>query len=126
MVASSNDEGWQRLTKPIDMTGKTTGDLKFKISYDTEADYDFVVVEAHTVGEDDWTTLEEVNGGTSDEPGASCDINWDEIHDFMPTTRPTPARARRRAKRTAPPKAPRASGTRRRGARVASWTGSSI
>jgi hypothetical protein len=83
MVASSNDEGWQRLTKPIDMTGKSAGDLKFKISYDTESDFDFVVVEAHTVGQDDWTTLEEVNGGTSSEPGASCDINWDTIHDFI-------------------------------------------
>ena len=65
MVANSNDEAWQRLTKPIDMTGKTAGDLKFKLSYDTEADYDFVVVEAHTVGQDDWTTLPEVNGGTT-------------------------------------------------------------
>ena len=83
MVASSNDEAWQRLTKPIDMTGKTAGDLKFKVSYDTEVDFDFVVVEARTVGEDDWTTLEEVNGHTSGEPGASCDINWDTIHAFI-------------------------------------------
>ena len=70
------------------MTGKTAGDLKFKISYDTEADYDFVVVEAHTVGQDDWTTLAEVNGGTGqNEPGASCDINWD---DDPPVHRPLP------------------------------------
>ena len=42
------------------------GDLRFKISYDTEPDYDYVFVEAHTVGQDDWTTLPDVNGNTSD------------------------------------------------------------
>ena len=54
------------------MTGKTRA-LKFKISYDTEADYDYVVVEAHTVGQDDWTTLPEENGGhvTDAGPGAA-------------------------------------------------------
>jgi hypothetical protein len=83
MVASSNDQAWQRLRKTVDMTGKTTGDLKFKISYDTEQDYDYVVVEAHTVGQDDWTTLEEKNGGTTDSVGASCDINWDTVHPFL-------------------------------------------
>ena len=83
MVASSNDEGWQRLHRTIDLTGASAADLKFKVSYDTEADYDFVVVEAHTVGQDDWTTLPDVNGHTSDEPGASCDINWDNIHEFL-------------------------------------------
>jgi hypothetical protein len=83
MVASSRDESWQRLTHEIDMTGKTTGSLKFKISYDTEQDYDFVVVEAHTKGQDDWTTLEEKNGGTEANVGSSCDINWDTLHPFL-------------------------------------------
>jgi hypothetical protein len=83
MVASSRDEGWQRLTHEIDMTGKTAGSLKFKISYDTEASYDYVVVEAHTKDQDDWTTLKEVNGGTTDDVGSSCDINWDTLHPFL-------------------------------------------
>ena len=83
MVASSDDEAWQRLHRTIDLTGKSSGSLKFKISYDTEQDFDFVVVEAHTVGQDDWTTLEEKNGGTTDDVGASCDINWDNIHEFI-------------------------------------------
>ncbi len=42
-----------------------------------------MVVEAHTMGQDDWTTLEEVNGGTTDDVGASCDINWDTLHPFL-------------------------------------------
>ena len=64
MYAKPADESWQRLRKTVDLTGAQTGSLKFKISYDTEGTYDYLVVEAHTVGEDDWTTLEEVNGGT--------------------------------------------------------------
>jgi hypothetical protein len=42
-----------------------------------------VFVEAHTPGQDDWTTLPDVNGNTSDSVGASCDINWDTLHPFL-------------------------------------------
>ena len=65
--AESSDEGYQRLRRTIDLTGATTGALKFKVSYDTERDYDYVFVEAHTVGQDDWTTLPDKNGHTTDE-----------------------------------------------------------
>jgi hypothetical protein len=83
MYAKSKDEAWQRLTKTIDLTGKTSGSLGFNISYDTEDTFDYVVVEAHTVGEDDWTTLEEDNEGTAADVGQSCDINWDTLHPFL-------------------------------------------
>src|SRR4051794_26277872 len=72
--AESVDESYQRLRRTIDLTGATSGALKFKMSYDTELDYDYVFVEAHTVGQDDWTTLPDKNGNTSDDIGASCDI----------------------------------------------------
>src|SRR4051795_3158890 len=48
--AASSDESYQRLTRTIDLTAANTGALKFKISYDTETSYDYVFVEAHTVG----------------------------------------------------------------------------
>jgi hypothetical protein len=83
MYAQSKDEAWQRLTKTIDLTGNTSGSLGFKISYDTENTFDYVVVEAHTVGQDDWTTLEENDGGTEADVGQSCDINWDTLHPFL-------------------------------------------
>ncbi len=91
--AESSDEGYQRLKRTIDLTGATTGALKFKISYDTEQDYDYVFVEAHTVGQDDWTTLPDKNGHTSDDIGSSCDIDWDTVHPFIHhyQTNPTPA-----------------------------------
>ncbi len=89
-AALSDDEGWQRLSRTIDLTGATAADMQFKISYDTEADYDFVIVEAHEVGKDDWTTLPDENGHTLNADveddhsvGSSCDINWDELHPFL-------------------------------------------
>jgi hypothetical protein len=83
-VARSADGSYQRLRKTIDLTGVTsTASLKFNISYDTEADFDYVFVEAHTAGQDDWTTLPDVNGNTSDSVGGSCDINWDTLHPWL-------------------------------------------
>ena len=41
-------------------------------------------VEAHTVGADDWTTLPDVNGHTSDDTGNSCPFGgWQAIHPFL-------------------------------------------
>ncbi len=55
--AASQDEGYQRLTRTIDLTSATSGSLKFKLSYDTDPSYDFVFVEAREAGQSDWTTL---------------------------------------------------------------------
>ena len=67
--------------------------ISFWTSYDTEADWDFLFVEAHTVGQDDWTTLPDANGHTSQnlgDPavGNSCSSGWhtdpvNEIHPFL-------------------------------------------
>jgi Zinc carboxypeptidase len=53
--------------------------LSFFISYDTEPNWDFVFVEAHTVGQDDWVTLP-VAGITSSDTGESCPEGWFELH----------------------------------------------
>ena len=59
----------------------------FWTSYNTELDWDHLFVEAHTVGQDDWTTLPDPNGHTrpddrrelqADGPGG-----WRTIHPFM-------------------------------------------
>ncbi|MEV4945955.1 M14 family zinc carboxypeptidase [Streptomyces sp. NPDC053755] len=69
------DDTWSRLTRTVDLTGvgadaKPT--LSFQVSYDTEPGYDNLVVEAHTAGLDDWTTLPDANGGTSTAAPADC------------------------------------------------------
>ncbi|MFD0153688.1 M14 family zinc carboxypeptidase [Streptomyces sp. NPDC127132] len=69
------DGTWARLGRTVDLTGVVAASkprLDFQISYDTEPGYDNVVVEAHTVGQDDWTTLPDTNGGTSTAPPADC------------------------------------------------------
>ncbi|AGL19706.1 M14 family metallopeptidase [Actinoplanes sp. N902-109] len=66
------DSSYKRLTKTIDLTGASSARLKFNTSFDTEANWDFLFVEAHEVGTDNWTTLPDANGLTSTETGDSC------------------------------------------------------
>ncbi|WP_030746083.1 M14 family metallopeptidase [Streptomyces griseus] len=69
------DDTWARLTRTVDLTGTTAADaprLDLQISYDTEPGYDHVVIEARTAGQDDWTTLPDRNGGTTQAPPADC------------------------------------------------------
>ncbi|MEW9551434.1 M14 family zinc carboxypeptidase [Nonomuraea sp. NPDC050783] len=81
-----SDVAWKRLTTTVDLTGRSSGELTFWTSYDTEADWDFLTVEAHTVGGDDWTTLPDANGHTSQNTGESCKTEnsggWRQIHPF--------------------------------------------
>ncbi|MBD3141639.1 M14 family metallopeptidase [Microbispora bryophytorum] len=76
------DVSYKRLTRTIDLTGKTSGELSFWTSYNTEPNWDFLTVEAHTAGQDDWTTLPDANGHTSQEAGDSCASGWVDIHPF--------------------------------------------
>jgi hypothetical protein len=60
--------------------------VTFKLSHSTEPDFDYAFVEAHTVGQDDWTTLPDQNGNTSNDTGAGCPDNdpfWLELHPFL-------------------------------------------
>ncbi|MFF2494210.1 M14 family zinc carboxypeptidase [Agromyces sp. NPDC058064] len=74
-----SDVSYKRLTRTIDVPA-AGGELSFWTSYDTEAEWDHVAVEAHTPGEDDWTTLPDLNGSTSDSTGQSCPAGWRELH----------------------------------------------
>lgn len=82
-VAESDDNGWQRLRRTIDLSAASSASLDFSISYDIELDFDFVVVEAHSVGADDWTTLADANGNTTTSVGESCAIDWRSLHPFV-------------------------------------------
>jgi hypothetical protein len=60
--------------------------MTFKLSHLTEPEYDFVFVEAHTVGQDDWTTLPDRNGNTTNDTGLGCpdsDPFWLVLHPFL-------------------------------------------
>jgi hypothetical protein len=82
LYSGRNDESYKRLTRTVDLTAAATGSLNFWSSYDTEADWDYLFVEAHEVGTDNWTTLPDANGHTQTGTGESC-LNgngWRELH----------------------------------------------
>jgi hypothetical protein len=84
VYSQRGDISYKRLLRTVDLTGATSGSLSFKFSYNTEADWDFVMVEAHTVGQDDWTTLPDTNGHTSQDTGQSCPAGWvADLHPFL-------------------------------------------
>jgi hypothetical protein len=77
------DVSYKRLTKTVDLTGATAAHLKFQTSFDTEANWDFLFVEAHEVGTDNWTTLPDAGGLTTTATGDSCTANVQTIHPFL-------------------------------------------
>ena len=84
VYSQQGDITYKRLTRTVDLTAATTGNLSFWTSYDTEADWDYLFVEAHPVGSDDWTTLPDANGHTQQGTGDSCPEGWvQELHPFL-------------------------------------------
>ena len=80
-ISQAGEPAYKRLTRTIAVpaAGAT---ISFWIKRDTEAAWDHVFVEAHTVGADDWTTLRDLNGHTSADTGASCP-SWLGLHPFL-------------------------------------------
>ncbi|MGH3341778.1 MAG: M14 family zinc carboxypeptidase [Carbonactinosporaceae bacterium] len=69
------DDSYMRLARTIDLSGVTGADapkLRFALSFDTEPGYDNVIVEAHTAGRNDWTTLPDEGGRTDSEVPTEC------------------------------------------------------
>ena len=78
-AATHVDDGYQRLGRTFDLTGVSAADaptFEAQIAYDTEEGYDNVIVEVHTVGSDDWTTLPDLNGGTSTVVPTECEAGF--------------------------------------------------
>ncbi|MHC3468578.1 M14 family metallopeptidase [Streptomyces sp. 7R007] len=74
-AAVHTDDAYKRLTRTIDLTGVTAADkptLRSHLLWDTEPGYDHVIVEAHTTGADDWTTLPEAGGASSTAVPSEC------------------------------------------------------
>ncbi|MEU5743557.1 M14 family zinc carboxypeptidase [Streptomyces tendae] len=74
-AAVHTDDAYKRLTRTVDLTQVTASDrptLRTQLLWDTERGYDHALVEAHTTGADDWTTLPEANGATGTAVPAEC------------------------------------------------------
>jgi hypothetical protein len=80
------NDSYMRLARTIDLTGVTaaqTPQLQGQLSFDTEPGYDDVLLEAHTVGQDNWTTLPETGGLTSTEVPTECEAGFLLEHPFL-------------------------------------------
>lgn len=86
-AAKHEDDAYMRLSRTVDLTGTAAGakpSLQFQLSHDTERGFDNVVVEAHTVGQEDWTTLPDANGGTTTQVPVQCEEGYYvEGHPFL-------------------------------------------
>jgi Immune inhibitor A-like, MAM domain len=82
MWSDRADEAYKRLTRTISVpAGGAT--LSFWTSYNLELNFDYLVVEAHTVDQDNWTTLPDQNGHTSSDLSndRSCPGGWSNPND---------------------------------------------
>lgn len=66
-IARQANNAYKRLSRTIAVPAGGA-DMSFTASYDTEFPWDFLFVEARTPGMDDWTTLPDANGATSNDP----------------------------------------------------------
>ncbi|HEV7932765.1 MAG TPA: M14 family zinc carboxypeptidase [Actinomadura sp.] len=75
-IAGGHEDGlYRRLSRTVDLSAVTAAQapvLRAQLSYSTEAGYDHVILEAHTPGADDWTTLPDQNGHTLTTVPANC------------------------------------------------------
>src|SRR4051812_828425 len=62
------------------------GQLSFWIDRDTEFQWDYVFVEAHRPGTDEWTTLPDLNGHTSSATGNDCTFTHPFLEHYMTAT----------------------------------------
>ncbi len=80
------DVSYKRLTRTMTVPA-AGGNLSFWTSFNTEADWDHVFVEVHTVGQNDWTTLPDANGHTTQTTGQACPLNtsggWRTLHPWL-------------------------------------------
>ncbi len=88
LAAGRDDAAYKRLSRTVDLTGRTSGTLRFRTSYDLEDDFDYLFVEIRSAGGTDWTTLEENTGLTSQDTGLSCPTvgaasDWQALHPFL-------------------------------------------
>ena len=80
-ISQVSQPSYKRLARAIAVpAGGAT--LSFWVNRSTELNWDFFFVEAHTVGEDNWTTLRDLNGHTSQATGNVCPF-WLELHPFL-------------------------------------------
>ena len=81
-ISQVADASYKRLSRTISVPAGGS-ELSFWVSRDTEPNWDFLFVEAHVAGSDEWTTLQDLNGNSSSDTGAACPSGWQSLHPFL-------------------------------------------
>jgi Zinc carboxypeptidase len=78
MWSDRADEAYKRLLSPTINVPAGGANVSFWTSFNLELDFDYLIVEAHTVGQDNWTTLSDQNGHTTSDLSndLSCTGGW--------------------------------------------------
>jgi hypothetical protein len=80
-ISQMSEPSYKRLQRTIAVpAGGAT--VTFWVNRNTETNWDFFFVEAHTVGQDNWTTLVDANGHTSQDTGFVCPFSL-FLHPFL-------------------------------------------
>jgi hypothetical protein len=89
MWADRADRAYKRLSRTVTVPAGGAS-LSFWTSYNLELDFDYLIVEAHTVGQENWTTLPDLNGHTSSDLSAdqSCAGGWSNPADAVNVLHP--------------------------------------
>jgi hypothetical protein len=80
-ISQKSEPSYKRLQRSIAVPGGGAT-LTFWVNRNTEGNWDFFFVEAHTAGADDWTTLPDANGHTSQDTGFVCPFSL-FLHPFL-------------------------------------------
>ncbi len=80
-ISQVSQPSYKRLARTISVPAGGAN-MSFWIKRDTEANWDFVFVEAHAAGSPIWTTLQDQNGHTSEDTGFVCPF-WFGLHPFL-------------------------------------------
>jgi hypothetical protein len=79
VAGTHQDALYRRLTRTVDLSAVTAAQapaLRARLSYSTETGHDHVILEAHTAGADDWTTLPDENGRTRTTAPDECEKGY--------------------------------------------------
>jgi hypothetical protein len=82
VFSQTADISYKRLTQEVAVPS-AGGDLTFWADYNTETAWDHLFVEARSPGADDWTTLPDANGHTTQATGESCPAGWRTLHPHL-------------------------------------------
>jgi hypothetical protein len=81
------DGSYMRIGRTVDLTGVAAAEaptLELALSFSTELGYDHLIIEAAPSGTDQWTTLPDLNGGTSSTPPTECEVGFLlRLHPFL-------------------------------------------